>query len=96
MGSKYVYYNDLQLCWERGQSLVIYHHMGERTGRPRRVDKKLMPGAGAEALWGRAYSAPLPPALTAGLLRLRVAEIESGPQIEERVQRRKATPVGGG
>lgn len=28
MGSKYVYYNDLQLCWERGQSLVIYHHIG--------------------------------------------------------------------
>ena len=27
---------------------------------------------------------------------LRVAEIESGPQIEERVQRREATPVGGG
>ena len=28
MGSKYVYYNDLQLCWDRGQSLVIYHHIG--------------------------------------------------------------------
>lgn len=27
---------------------------------------------------------------------LRVAEIESGPQIEERVQRREATPVSGG
>ena len=37
MGPKYVYYNDLQSCWERGQSLVVYHHIG-RTYRGRKAD----------------------------------------------------------
>ena len=37
MGPKYAYYNDLQLCWERGQSLVVYHHIG-RTYRGRKAD----------------------------------------------------------
>ncbi len=37
MGPKYVYYDDLQSCWERGQSLVVYHHVG-RTYRGRKAD----------------------------------------------------------
>ena len=37
MGSKYVYYDDLQSCWERGQSLVVYHHVG-RTYEGRKAD----------------------------------------------------------
>ena len=37
MGPKYVYYDDLQSCWERGQSLIVYHHMG-RTYRGRKAD----------------------------------------------------------
>ena len=36
-GPKYVYYDDLQPCWERGQSLVVYHHIG-RTYRGRRAE----------------------------------------------------------
>ena len=37
MGPKYVYYDDLQSCWERGQSLIVYHHIG-RTSRERKAD----------------------------------------------------------
>ena len=37
VGPKYVYYDDLQSCWERGQSLVVYHHVG-RTYRGRKAD----------------------------------------------------------
>lgn len=27
-GPKYAFYDDLRSCWERNQSLVIYHHLG--------------------------------------------------------------------
>ena len=34
-GTKYAYYEDLRCYWERGQSLVVYHHMGRTwRGRP--------------------------------------------------------------
>ena len=36
-GPKHVYYDDLRPCWERGQSLVVYHHIG-RTYGGRRAD----------------------------------------------------------
>ena len=29
-GPKYVYYDDLRSCWNRGQSLVVYHHLGRK------------------------------------------------------------------
>ena len=29
-GPKYVYYDDLRSCWKRGQSLVVYHHLGRQ------------------------------------------------------------------
>ena len=29
-GLKYVYYGDLRPIWERGQSIVVYHHLGRR------------------------------------------------------------------
>ena len=29
-GPKYVYYDDLHSCWKRGQSLVVYHHIGRK------------------------------------------------------------------
>ena len=32
-GPKYTYINDLQALWNRGQSLVIYHHLGMLAGR---------------------------------------------------------------
>ena len=37
MGPKYVYYDDLQSCWKRGQSVIVYHHLG-RTSRGRKAD----------------------------------------------------------
>ena len=37
MGPKHVYYDDLESCWERGQSLIVYHHIG-RTFRGRKAD----------------------------------------------------------
>ena len=73
MGSKYVYYDDLQSCWERGQSLVVYHHVGRTyegtQGGRRRSDKMPEPRAVPETLWSRAHSAPLPAPLTACLFR---------------------------
>ncbi len=45
-GPKYVYYDDLLRCWDTGQSLIVYHHIG-RTYNGR--------GAGvAEQVRGRA------------------------------------------
>ena len=29
-GLKYTYYDDLRPIWERGQSIVVYHHLGRR------------------------------------------------------------------
>ena len=37
MRPKHVYYDDLESCWERGQSLIVYHHIG-RTFRGRKAD----------------------------------------------------------
>ena len=31
-GPKYAYYDDLLPCWEGGQSLIVYHHMGRTYG----------------------------------------------------------------
>ena len=36
-GPKYVYYDDLRPCWERGQSLIVYHHIGRTYKGQRRV-----------------------------------------------------------
>lgn len=53
-GPKYVYYDDLQPCWERGQSLVVYHHIARNAsavqqirGRCRELRQKL---SGAEPI----------------------------------------------
>ena len=74
MGPKYVYYDDLRSCWERGQSLVVYHHIG-RTYGGRKADageqirsrcrelRHQLPGAEPKV-------APLSSALTAGLFRV--------------------------
>ena len=39
IGPKYVYDDDLRSCWERGQSLVVYHHVG-RTYRGRKAEAR--------------------------------------------------------
>ena len=74
MGPKYVYYDDLQSCWERGQSLVVYHHVGRDVrgtqGGRRRSDKKPEPRAVPKTLWSRAHGSPLPAPLTACLFRV--------------------------
>ena len=36
-GPKYVYCDDLRPCWERGQSLIVYHHIG-RTYKGRKAN----------------------------------------------------------
>ena len=41
-GPKYAYYDDLRSCWERGQSLVIYHHLGRTIeGRPATAEEQV-------------------------------------------------------
>ena len=55
-GPKYVYYDDLRSCWERGQSLVIYHHLGRSANAGEQISvrcQKLrvkLPGAEPMAL----------------------------------------------
>ena len=44
-GPKHVYVSDLQTLWERGQSLVVYHHLGMVAGGARKV---MIPDAAAK------------------------------------------------
>ena len=92
-GPKHVYYDDLLPCWQRGQSLVVYHHLG-RTYKGRSADAReqiegrrselcaLLPGARPIALRYRRRSSRvyfvLPNHLHASLLGLRAkAFVES-------------------
>ena len=55
-GPKYVYYDDLRSCWERGQSLVVYHHLGRSAGAGEQISaqcqklREKLPGAEPVAL----------------------------------------------
>ena len=86
-GPKHVYYDDLLPCWQRGQSLVVYHHLG-RTYKGRSADAReqiegrrrelcgLLPGARPIALRYRRRSSRvyfvLPNSSHASLLELRI------------------------
>ena len=55
-GPKFVYYDDLQRCWERGQSLVIYQHttrsgnLGAQVAQRCKEMRARLPGANPVAL----------------------------------------------
>ena len=86
-GPKHVYYDDLLPCWLRGQSIVVYHHLG-RTYEGRRASAReqiegrrhklstLLPGARPVALRYRRRSSRvyfvLPSSSHASLLELRI------------------------
>ena len=41
-GPKYAFYDDLRSCWERDQSLVIYHHLGRTIeGSPATAEEQI-------------------------------------------------------
>ena len=39
-GPKYVYYDDLRACWKRGQSLVVYQHIGRNGTAKEQIDRR--------------------------------------------------------
>ncbi len=55
-GPKYVYYDDLRRCWDRGQSLVVYHHIRRKADAEEQVAcrgkdlRRELPGAEPIAL----------------------------------------------
>ena len=97
-GAKYARYDDLRACRERGQSLVVYHHLGRTWRGPPRdrrgADRAPRAGAAPRAARGRAARAPLPAALGARLLHragARPRRQGSGP-----APRRSSRPRGAG
>ena len=88
-GPKHVYYDDLLPCWQRGQSLVVYHHLGRSADAREQIStrcrdlRRLLPGARPAALRFRRRSSRvyfvLPNSLHASLLELRTKALLESP-----------------
>ena len=55
-GPKFVYMDDLRAIWERGQSLVVYHHLGMIKGGA----EVMVPAAAAKLVAGLEGAEPIP------------------------------------